>query len=124
LLNAVPQLFDEGDEVMVYLRKERFPVGTYNKLKHKKVGPCQIVKKINDNAYVVDLLGDLNIFPTFNVADLFEYHPPDTPLYPNHNSGSSYSKVEKTDIEQHANIFMETLERHKSGRSHKSKRIV
>lgn len=75
------KVFTKWDKVMVYIRKERFSIGTYNKLKHKKVGPCQIVKKINDNAYVVDLSGDLNTSVTFNVANLFESFPIYSPLF-------------------------------------------
>lgn len=45
----------EGDFVMVLLRKVRFPVVSYSKLKKINFVPCQIIKKINNNADVIDL---------------------------------------------------------------------
>ena len=60
---------------MVHLRKEHFPVGTYNKLKIKKFGPCKIVKRHeSENAYEVELPVDLNISLVFNSSDLTEYY--------------------------------------------------
>ena len=91
--------------MLVYLRKERFPIGTYKKLEDKKYGPFQITKKINNNAYVVALPPDMSSSSTFNVANLYHYHPLDEP--DSGNSGSSSFQVGDADVEQIEHAFLE-----------------
>lgn len=85
-----------GDDVMVFLRYERFPVGTYKKLQPRMYETCKITWKINGNAYVVPLYDNMNIFNTFNVDNIYEYHAYEV-FSPGGNSWLSFYEAEETD---------------------------
>nr|GEU53206.1 hypothetical protein [Tanacetum cinerariifolium] len=70
-------VFNEGDLVWIHLRKERFPRGRFGKLQPRGDGPFNVLKRINDNAYKIELPGHYNVSATFNVGDLTRYVPPD-----------------------------------------------
>ena len=63
-------LFELGDWVWVHMRKERFPAHRRSKLHPRGDGPLQVLERINDNAYKLDLPGEYNISATFNVSNL------------------------------------------------------
>ncbi|KAK0592515.1 hypothetical protein LWI29_020549 [Acer saccharum] len=73
------QQFDIGDLVMIRLRSERFPPGSYSKLHARRAGPFQVLKKLGPNAYVIDLPSNYTINPIFNVEDLTEFQGSNVP---------------------------------------------
>jgi hypothetical protein len=52
------------------MRKERFPEQGRSKLMPRGDGPYQIIERINENTYKVDLLSEYGVSATFNVYDL------------------------------------------------------
>ncbi|KAF8079589.1 hypothetical protein N665_1016s0001 [Sinapis alba] len=62
-----------GDLVWIHMRKDRFPAERKSKLMPRTDGPFKVLKRINNNAYQIDLEGKYNISSTFNVSDLIPY---------------------------------------------------
>ena len=50
--------------------KEIFPTHRLSKLLLRGDGPFQVLERINDNAYKLDLSDEYNVSATFNVIDL------------------------------------------------------
>ena len=63
-------LFEPDDWVWVHMRKERYLAHRQSKLHPRGDGPFQVLARINDNAYKLDLPGEYNISATFNIFDL------------------------------------------------------
>jgi len=59
--------------VWLHLRKERFPSRRKNKLMARSDRPFKITERIKNNAYKLQLPGDMAISATFNVGDLSPY---------------------------------------------------
>ncbi|KAG7588690.1 Reverse transcriptase domain [Arabidopsis suecica] len=76
-------IFNEGDLVWIHLRKERFPKERKSKLMPRIDGPFKVLKRINNNAYSLDLQGKYNVSNSFNVADLIPFIADNTDLRSN-----------------------------------------
>jgi len=66
-------IFEEGDWVWLHLRKDKFPIHRKSKLNSRGDGPFQILKKINNNTYQLDLPDEYDIHTTFNMMDLIPF---------------------------------------------------
>jgi len=63
-----------GDQVMIRVHPERFPLGTLKRLHTRRSGPYKVLKRFSFSAYEVDITCDLGINPLFNVEDLTCFH--------------------------------------------------
>lgn len=66
--------FDIGDMVLIRLRPECFPPGSFTKLHARRAGPFKVAKRLGPNAYVIELPPDYGISPVFNIEDLTQFH--------------------------------------------------
>ena len=74
------------------MRKERFPAQRRSKLLPKGDGPFQVLERINNNAYQLDLPNEYTVSATFNVTDLSPFDAGDdfrtNPFQEEGNDGS------------------------------------
>ncbi|KAL4386593.1 hypothetical protein GQ457_09G017790 [Hibiscus cannabinus] len=60
------------------MRKERFPNHRKTKLDPRGDGPFQVLERINNNAYKIDLPCEYNVSTSFNVSDLSPFDVSDS----------------------------------------------
>jgi hypothetical protein len=65
--------FEPDDFLWLHLRKEWFPDLRKSKLMPRVDGLFKVLKKINENAYKLDLPANFGVSPTFNITDLKPY---------------------------------------------------
>jgi hypothetical protein len=72
------------------------------------------MKKISNNAYIIDLLNNMGISRTFNMSGTYLFYD-DQPLYPElgDDSRSSLSQVKGTDMECVTTIFVNQIDKTK-----------
>jgi hypothetical protein len=105
--------FNEGDLVYAVLTKDRFPVGTYNKLKARKFGPVEVVKRINENAYKLKLPEDIYTSDVFNVKHLIPYYGDEqSEVEEFTNSRSNFSQPGEDDAGQEVGSIASSREVH------------
>ena len=96
--------FEEGDFVWAILTKGRFFVREYNKLAACKVGPVEIVEKINLNAYRLKLPCHIKMSDVFNVKHLVSFTGDSS--NEDANSRANFLQPGEDDVDQIASEFM------------------
>ncbi|MGL5995490.1 MAG: hypothetical protein ACRC1I_03045, partial [Pseudomonas proteolytica] len=79
-----PMILQPGEWVWLHTRTERFNKTRQTKLQPRGDGPFQVLERINNNAYRIDIPGKGNMSTTFNVADLSRFDAGDQVLRTKH----------------------------------------
>ena len=81
----------------MHMRKERFPAQRRSKLLPRGNDPFQVLERINNNAYKLDLPDEYTVSATFNVTDLSPFDAGDdlrtNPFQEEGNDGSKANEV-------------------------------
>nr|GEW85765.1 hypothetical protein [Tanacetum cinerariifolium] len=121
-LSQFEDKLEMGDEVHRFvhdnldvLTKDYFPVGEYNKLSAKKIGPLEILEKINSNAYRLKLPSQIRYSDVFNVKHLLPYHGDsyDEDLVVNSRFCLPGGNDACPSVEERAHLFLEAQDRMK-----------
>ncbi|GKA83930.1 RNA-directed DNA polymerase [Tanacetum coccineum] len=101
----IKQLHQQIPEQILHHNKQ-FPADRFGKLKPRADGPFRVLKKVNDNAYKLELPSHYNVSASFNVADLSPYKG-EGDDYP--DSRSSLSEEREDDAVNDTNLINLTL---------------
>jgi hypothetical protein len=104
--------FEVGDYVWAVLTKDHFSVDDYNNLAARKIGPIEILEKVNPNAYHLKLPCHIRTAVVFNVKHLIPYtgeNSEDEEL----NSGSNSCLLREDDASCIALDFMTKFDNRK-----------
>ena len=92
-------VFEPGDWVWLHMRKEQFPEQRRSKLLPRGDGPFQVLARINDNAYKLDLPGEYSVSASFNVSDLSPFNAGDdlraNPSQEEGNDGNTLKEIKE-----------------------------
>ena len=96
------------DYVWAVLTIDRFSASDYNKLSAKKIGPVEIIEKINPNAYRLKLPSHICIADVFNVKHLIPYAGDSSD---DDNSRANSVQPGENDADEVACAFLEKFEK-------------
>ena len=96
-------VFEPGDRVWLHMHKQRFPKQRSSNLLLRGDGSFQVLARINDNAYKLDLPGEYSVSASFNVSDLSPFDAGDdlraNPSQEEGNDGNSIKEIKEDGIQ-------------------------